>query len=329
MELVIHSPVCRATNLMIDGTTEGSTMPTLIVTRGLPGSGKTTWARQRLGTDMVRAARINRDDLRRSLHGGLVGADWAERQVTLAQHAAVAELLRSGVDVICDDTNLRARVVRSFAEIARDCGADFVVRDFTDVPLDVCIERDAVRPPSEQVGADVITGMWRRYLAGKPTPLPVPRLEEPPGPPARMHSSGAGLPEAILVDIDGTVALMGDRSPYDMTRVGEDRPNHAVITAVRAMYAFGHHIVFCTGRSDDCRDVTQRWLEQYVGVPYQALFMRATGDDRKDSIVKGEIFEREIRHRWAVTGVFDDRAQVVRMWRSLGLTVFQVADGNF
>jgi hypothetical protein len=137
------------------------------------------------------------------------------------------------------------------------------------------------------------------------------------------------LPEAILVDIDGTVALMNGRSPYDMARVGADRPNHAVITAVRAMRAFGHQIVFCTGRTDDGRLATEAWLKRHVDVPYEALFMRRTGDTRKDSVVKAEIFEREIRHRYRITGVFDDRDQVVRMWRSLGLTVFQVADGDF
>jgi len=57
--------------------------------------------------------------------------------------------------------------------------------------------------------------------------------------------------------------------------------------------------------------------------------MRAAGDMRKDAIVKAEIFDREIRHRWDVTAVFDDRQQVVRMWRSLGLTVFAVAEGDF
>ena len=52
------------------------------------------------------------------------------------------------------------------------------------------------------------------------------------------------LPPAILVDIDGTVALMGARSPYDWHRVGEDTPNQAVIEAVRAMHAAGNAIVF-------------------------------------------------------------------------------------
>ena len=317
-------------------------MPTLTITRGLPGSGKTTWAKRHIETEAPRAARVNRDELRRAMHGGLVGANWAERQVTLAQQAAVEALLRAGVDVICDDTNLRARVVRDFADLAAACGADFEVRDFTDVPLEVCVERDAARPEADRVGEDVVRGMWQRYLAGHKLPLPLPDLGA--AKPAARRDPGAGaagggpqavyepdgdLPEAVMVDIDGTVALMSGRSPYDMSRVGEDKPNRAVITAVRAMHAFGHHIVFCSGRTDDSRAITERWLAAHVGVPYEALFMRKTGDNRKDSIVKQEIFEREIRHRWAVTGVFDDRAQVVRMWRSLGLTVFQVAEGNF
>jgi predicted kinase len=301
-------------------------MATLTITRGLPASGKTTWVKRRLATDALRAARVNRDELRRALHGGLIGANWAERQVGIAQRAAVEALLRAGVDVFCDDTNLRSRVVREFATLAAGCDADFVVRDFTEVPLDVCLERDALRPADERVGEDVIRAMYQRFLAGHRLPLPLPSFEAPP---ASAYRPAGGLPEAIIVDIDGTVALMNGRSPYDMTRVGEDRPNPAVITAVRAMRATGHHIVFCSGRTEEARVATERWLDRHVEVPYEALFMRPTGDTRKDSIVKAEIFEREIRHRWSITGVFDDRAQVVRMWRSLGLTVFQVAEGNF
>jgi predicted kinase len=312
-------------------------MPTLTITRGLPASGKSTWAREQLRRVALRAARINRDDLRRTMHDGFSGAGWAERQVTTAQHAAIAALLRSGVDVICDDTNLRSRVVRDLIDLAANCQAEFVVQDFTDVPVDVCVERDRLRDPADRVGEQVIRDMYQRYLADRPSPLPMPLSTRRPvgfadtemARSPLVYRPRPGLPEAILVDIDGTVALLDGRDPYDMRRVGDDRPNPAVITAVRAMHAFGHQIVYCTGRTDNARAATEAWLKRHVDVPYEALFMRRTGDTRRDSVVKAEIFEREIRHRFQITGVFDDRAQVVRMWRALGLTVFQVAEGDF
>lgn len=294
-------------------------MTTLTITRGLPGSGKTTWARAQPG-----AVRVNRDDLRQMLHGGPLGLGWAEVQVTLAQRAQVEALLRAGVNVICDDTNLRARVVRELGELALACGASVLVRDFLDVPVDECVARDALRPESSRVGEEAIRGMHQRYLAGRT--LPMPSFTPPP---TAIYQPPAGAPKAVLVDIDGTVAIMDGRSPYDMTRVAEDTPHHAVIEAVRAMHGAGHEIIFCSGRTDDGRAATVAWLDRHVGVAYQALHMRVLGDQRKDWVVKQEIFDREIRANFHIVGVFDDRAQVVRMWRALGLTVFQVAEGAF
>jgi hypothetical protein len=176
------------------------------------------------------------------------------------------------------------------------------------------------------VGAEVIRGMYERYLSGRSLPLPMPDLKPKP---SAAYAPAPGAPHAVVVDIDGTVALMNGRSPYDMSRVHLDTPNHAVISAVRAMHAAGHLVVYCSGRTDDGRADTQAWLDRHVGVPYEGLYMRELGDQRRDSVVKEEIFNREIRGRYNVVGVFDDRAQVVRMWRALGLTVFQVAEGNF
>lgn len=298
-------------------------MTRLIATRGLPASGKTTFARK-LQPQVVR---VNRDDLRRMLHGERLFTQWAESQVTTAQRVQVEALLRARVDVCVDDTNLRAKTLREWAELAARLGADFEVHDFTDVPLEECLRRDIDRPTSDRVGEEAIRRLHERYLAGRALPLPIPQVAA--GRAGTVYAPPPDLPEIVLVDIDGTVALLGDRSPYDMTRVRVDRPNEAVIAAVRAMHAAGHGIVFCSGRDASARADTVAWLDRYVRVPYLELHMRAIGDSRKDTVVKKEIFEREIRDRYRVTGVFDDRMQVVRMWRALGLTVFQVAEGDF
>ncbi|MFG2056966.1 AAA family ATPase [Micromonospora sp. NPDC048930] len=295
----------------------------LIATRGLPASGKTTFAR-RLQPGVVR---VNRDDLRRMMHGERLFTQWAEGQVTRAQRAQVEALLAARVSVCVDDTNLRSRTLRDWAELAERFGAAFEVHDFTDVPLEECLRRDAARPEEDRVGEAAIRRLHERYLANRPLPLPVPTART--GGPGRVERERAERPDIVLVDIDGTVALNVSRSPYDMTRVAEDVPNEAVIAAVRAMHAAGHGVVFCSGRDASARPDTEAWLARHVKVPYLALHLRANGDHRKDAVVKQEIYEREVRDRYRVVGVFDDRQQVVRMWRSLGLTVFQVAEGDF
>ena len=59
------------------------------------------------------------------------------------------------------------------------------------------------------------------------------------------------------------------------------------------------------------------------------LFMRPTGDTRKDSILKKEIYDNHIKGKYNVKYVLDDRDSVVEMWREQGLTCLQVAPGDF
>ena len=160
-------------------------MTRLIITRGLPGSGKTTYAR----TLQPRVVRVNRDDLRRMLHGGRVLTQWAEWQVTISQRAQVEALLRHGTDVCVDDTNLRARTVRDWARLAANLGVAFEVYDFTHVPLDECLRRNATRPDEERIHEEVIRSMHERFIAGLDVPLPVPTVR-----PAGSHPDQADWP---------------------------------------------------------------------------------------------------------------------------------------
>jgi len=141
------------------------------------------------------------------------------------------------------------------------------------------------------------------------------------------------LPKCILVDIDGTVASMSDRSPFDWKKVHLDEPKHPVINVVKAMKTAGYAIVFLSGRDSISRADTISWLEKHIGWlegQDYSLFMRPINDSQKDSIVKRELFDNHIQGQYYVEVVLDDRDQVVALWRNdLGLTCLQVAYGNF
>jgi hypothetical protein len=142
--------------------------------------------------------------------------------------------------------------------------------------------------------------------------------------------------DVFLVDVDGTVALCGDRDPYDETTVLDALPNTSVIVTVQALIRIGYEPIFMSGRTEACRRDTERWLLQYVfRLPmvtpkmYSRLYMRAVGDIRPDCVIKLDMFNEHIRDRYNVLLAIDDRNQVVRLWRSLGITCLQVADGDF
>jgi hypothetical protein len=140
----------------------------------------------------------------------------------------------------------------------------------------------------------------------------------------------SGRQRAVLVDVDGTLALRGKRSPYDWSRVGEDLPNPAVIELVQTIAAAGRHrIVVMSGRKEQSRRQTELWLDAQ-GVEFDELIMRADHDDRPDHRTKADLYRRFVAPRFEVAFVIDDRDSVVRMWRDVfRLTVCQVADGDF
>ncbi|GAB2838599.1 hypothetical protein GCM10022221_42550 [Actinocorallia aurea] len=152
---------------------------------------------------------------------------------------------------------------------------------------------------------------------------------------AHYHRPPAAGAAPWLVDLDGTVALRDPamerpRSPYDMTLVGTDLPHLPVIAVVRALAAAGHPVVYLSGRSERARAATSAWIAHHIGVPGEDLLMRADGDHRPDEAVKHELYHRHVLPAHGpAAGVIDDRNKVVAMWRGLGLTVLQAADGDF
>jgi len=135
---------------------------------------------------------------------------------------------------------------------------------------------------------------------------------------------------AIIVDIDGTIAKMVDRGPFEWSKVGSDQPIEPIINLVHLLSDF-YPVLFLSGRDEICRPQTEEWLEQNTYIKsYSKLFMRPQGNNEKDSIIKRRIYDTKIKNVYDVRYVLDDRDQVVKMWREeLGLTCLQVAYGNF
>ncbi|WP_324252205.1 phosphatase domain-containing protein [Mycobacteroides abscessus] len=311
----------------------------LTAMRGYPGSGKSTKAKAICAE--TGAVRVCRDDLRKMLHDSyFTGKAECEDQVTTAERAQVHALLKSGVSVVADATHLEPRWLRKWQKMAAQYGADFEVVDITTSALKSAAN-DVLRKArgERHVGGDVIERMAKRHpIHNWPkvtqletfTPEPVEWVE--------------GLPEAIIVDIDGTVAHMDGRSPYDYTQVHTDTVDEHVRWLVNMVYEdrltcepdwpYYPRILFVSGRDDSCRDETAKWLENN-GIVYDELHMRPTGakdaqgNKLPDYKVKYDLFNQNIRGKYNVRFVLDDRNQVVDLWRALGLKCLQVQPGDF
>ena len=144
-----------------------------------------------------------------------------------------------------------------------------------------------------------------------------------------------------IFDLDGTVADLTHRLHFITGEIKDwdtfykacynDAPIFEVITIARALDTAGHTIVYSTGRVTSVYEFTKKWLQKYRLPQCDRVYMRPDGDHREDAVVKSELLDN-INADYAnekLGGIFEDRQQVVDMYRARGLRVFQVAKGDF
>lgn len=281
-------------------------MKKVIILQGLPASGKSTWAKKMVTDNPGKYKRVNKDDLRSMLDCGRFSRS-NEKTVLSVRDAIILESLEAGSHVIVDDTNLHKKHVNHITELVK--GKAKVETKFFDVSVEEAIRRDLERPAS--VGESVIINMYNQFLKSD-TEKYVPNQLKP---------------TAYIFDIDGTLAEMNGRSPYEWDKVGEDILKHPVWHVLIGLKSLGDKIIVFTGRDGVCSEDTKKWLKRNL-VPFDHFDIRPEGDTRKDSIIKKEMFDK-VKDDYNILGVFDDRDQVVDMWRDIGLQCFQVNYGNF
>ena len=142
-----------------------------------------------------------------------------------------------------------------------------------------------------------------------------------------------------VFDLDGTLADIGHRLDYVRSKpknwkafdagIPNDKVNEPVAEVFDAMVMGGHTVILASGRSERSRIATQDWLRKNSFSMYQKLYMRKADDFRSDDIVKLEILDEIIADYGKKPDmVFDDRPRVVKMWRSQGIFVFDVYQGE-
>ena len=278
-------------------------MNKIYLSKGLPASGKTTWANEKVRTSEGKIININKDDLRSMLHSDK-SSKRREAFVIEAQTALTKLAFSMGHDVIWSDTNLNP-IHEERANTLSDC---VEIVDFTHVSLQDCISRDKNR--INPVGEKAIRDQYNKWLRKEPEFLVQDETK----------------PEVAVFDIDGSLTLgPHNRSPYEWHKVGQDKVNSMVRHLVLTQRTSGRDILIVSGRDSVCRSETIQWLEDN-DIPYDKLFMRVTGDSRADDIIKEEIIDQDILPNYNIKMWVDDRLKVCRMIHRKGLPLLRVGD---
>ncbi len=286
-------------------------MPKMIIMQGLPASGKSTRAKAII-EESGGAVRINKDLLRTMLHfdkfNGRNESLTREASQVLAVH-----FLQKKMNVIIDDTNLNAVTLHNWVDLARKVSAKHEIIQML-TPWLECVIRDSKR--EKPVGNTVIKNM-------------------------ALWGGLVHLEKVIICDIDGTIADTSHRLHFVRKPDGEKKDwkgffeaavNDPVREDVRSMlisyFDQGYTIVFMSGRPDNYKEQTLKWLnDNYLNFAFTVI-MRKANDKRDDTIVKKEMLDMYFPNKTKIHKVIDDRPSVIRMWRENGLDVIDVGKGE-
>ncbi len=301
-------------------------MARLIVMKGLPASGKSSYARKLV--EEGKTIRVNRDDIRRHFTGA-----WnqkKEKVVIDIEKAIARTALSHNYNVVIDDTNLKHPDRGPWGKFEYINIDSTETVDFTNIRLSLCVQRDLQRKTKEngRVGRAIINRM-----ALENGLINWDDIE----PEDNIGVTGGRNGRFILVDIDGTIADLDHRLHFIQSptqkdyrefhkRVDQDTPILEVIAWVNALYDSGYTICLVSGRGDECAIATEDWLTKHA-VLYDYIFMRRGGDYRADTLIKKEILDLLPKDK--IDFVIDDRPSVIRMWKENGLRVFPVSQDRW
>lgn len=309
----------------------------LIALVGPSGCGKSTLAHKWWNESPLTRRIVSYDTIRMLLYGyneSTLGSHYSRTDLRSLEKSVVAQanniiydlINTEGVSqILLDNTNLKQKYIANLRYWNIPVTLIPIVAD-----KEVVIERDSKR--TKHVGKEVIDRQFEAYRKIYPHLTNISSSIQP------IEFANKGDKECIIFDIDGTLAHNTGRSPYDWKSVGEDEVDQSTTAMLHSLINdishYGNHpnpkVFICTGRDEESRESTLEWLDGN-GFYFESddVFFRKNKDIRPDWVVKEEMWREISSQGYKIVGMFDDRNQVVRRARSLGLKVFHVDHNNF
>jgi putative polynucleotide kinase len=303
-------------------------MPKIILTQGIQGSGKSTFAKKWVEEDPVHRVRWNNDDCRRMC--GPYSVLERESFITSTRHSFIHKAMIDKKDIVIDDMNLNTRTTEYYEKIVKaynDQNTDKYVleyKQFFNISVDECILRDSMRP--NPIGEKIIKSTYRKYR-DYIINQSVNNMYD------NLVPNNPKLENAIICDIDATLSLNLKGRPFYGEGCAEGIADDIVIEPIanilRTM-SKNNKILIVTGRegTPEIIEATKNWLINN-NIHYDSIYLRPVKDYSPGAECKKEIYNNYIKGKYNVSFVLEDNKKCVNMWRSEGLICLQPNDGNF
>lgn len=281
-----------------------------IICVGISASGKSTYANEIKKQGYIE---INKDELRKQYmeECGEIFS-WKtynfkkyEKTINKRYNLMIENSVNS--DIIISDTNLNKTKRDKLIKKLETLGFDVELKVFH-ISFIEAINRDRFRELS--VGINVIAKQYENYCEQF----------------IDQYFPDKSKDKAIIVDVDGTLAINSHRNIFDLTRVNTDTPNMLVVDIIRALKSIEYKIIVVSGREEIAKNDTIDWLFTHLKFKPDECFFRKTGDYRSDDLIKIEFFE-SFKNNYHIVGAIDDRPKVImNCWKALGINTLIVGN---
>lgn len=305
------------------------TIKKLILTRGIPGSGKSTWAKFWVSEDPEHRIRFNWDDMR-----NMMGPYWVPSREPINKHILWAAVNSAAYndrpyDIVIDNMNLNPKDWKQYEDWilnynnslnSEETNTQYVLefKDFF-TPIEECVKRDSMRinPIGEKTIREIYN-KYRHFIQTTNVEKYVNNLIKP----------DPNKPYCVVIDMDSTTCFNINKRPWYGKGAAEeminDIENPGVCDIIRTLES-QYPIIVATGRDTSQAEVTEQWLNQHNIHPTECYY-RKYNDFRKGPEIKKEQIEK-IMEKYNILVIFEDCEPIVKMYRDLGLTVLQPNKG--